>query len=263
MRNDSKRFTFEVKQTGVPDTSSILIRPGERIPFHWSDCRRPELVCVRPVLDESPEEPYSWSGGFDPLTIGAVPLRIRQSMAANSDQIKIPLVRSIKMEAEIRPRTGGTGINISFEEEDPSGDGALFRMENLSTYPVWVQQDGVLANPSWGPLDGGPELDGIVIHPSETTCFALDVPFRQGKYSGRKAATMAELLRLRLGLAPLTSRAGIETTKVISLAKMGDRVRLNPSKLLFLAPETRAALEKVRVLGMVCNDGPTTVLSLR
>lgn len=74
---------------------------------------------------------------------------------------------------------------------------------------------------------------------------------------------MDELLRLRLGLGPLTSRTGIETTKVLSLAKTGERVRLNPSKLMFLDPATRTQLDRVRVLGVVENDGPTTVLTLR
>ena len=80
---------------------------------------------------------------------------------------------------------------------------------------------------------------------------------------GRKAAGMDELLRVRLALGPLTTRAGIETTKVLSLAKMGSRVRLNPSKLIYLDPQMRSKLDRVRVLGVVENDGPTTVLTLR
>ena len=262
-RNDSKKFAFELKQTGA--SNSIVVRPGESAPFHWSDCRRPKLVSVRPLHGDGTDSEvvsYSWSGGFDPLTIGAVPLRIRCSKLLGDPDGEISLVRSIKMEAEIRPRTGGTGINLLFEEEDPAGNGSLFRIENWSTHPIWISQDGVLANPSSGLSRDGTVLEGYKLRPLETSCYALDVPFRQGKYSGRQAATMAELLRLRLGLAPLTTRAGIETTKVISLAQIGARVRLNPSKLLFLSAEAKEALRRVRILGVVSNDGPTTVLSL-
>ena len=103
------------------------------------------------------------------------------------------------------------------------------------------------------------DSDGDMLRPSESLVFALDVPFRQGKYSGRKAATMSELLRLRLALSPLSSRLGIETTKVISL-RTGERVRLNPSKLSILDPKVKSSLQRARVMGMVVNDGPTRVL---
>jgi hypothetical protein len=166
------------------------------------------------------------------------------------------------MGSEIRRGTGGTGINISFEEEENSGDGALFRIENCSTFPVWIAQDGVLANPSSDTGDLS-SLEGTMVGPSTNSCFALDVPYRQGKYTGRKAATIAELLRVRLGLSPLNTRAGIETTKVLCLSSIGTRVRLNPTKLQFLEAPLRSDLDRVRILGVVTTDGPTTVLNLR
>jgi hypothetical protein len=49
----------------------------------------------------------------------------------------------MKMEAEIRPKTGKVGINLSFREEDDKGDGALLRLENVSAFPIWVAQDGI------------------------------------------------------------------------------------------------------------------------
>lgn len=208
------------------------------------------------------EHRYKWSGGFDPLTIGALPLRIQERKGSNFTHPKQQkVVSSIKMNSEIRRGTGGTGINLSFEEEEHSGDGALFRIENSSTFPVWISQDGVLANPSRDVADVS-SLEGTMVSPHSTACFALDVPFRQGKYTGRKAATIAELLRVRLGLSPLNSRTGIETTKVLCLAKIGTRVRLNPTKLSFLHASLRSDLDRVRVLGVVTTDGPTTVLSL-
>jgi hypothetical protein len=260
-RNDSTKLTFELKQTEAPDSTSIQIRPGERVPFHWSECHCPRLISVRPFLGDD-QYPYNWSGGFDPLTIGAIPLRIRRAKGFEATLDKCPIVQSIKMETEIRPKTGGAGINLLFEEEDRTGDGTLFRIENWSPYTVWLSQDDILSNPPSG-LVGSTVLEGFAVRPSQTSCFGLDVPFRQGKHSLRQSATMAELLQLRIGLAPLESRAGVETTKTISLAKIGSRIRLNPSKLVFLDSKMRSSLRRVRVLGIVSNDGPTTVLSFR
>jgi hypothetical protein len=267
LRNDSARVSFQVKQTGASDDTVVEIGPGEAASFHWGDFRLPELISVRPAVKIDGRCIYKWSGGFDPLTIGSVPLRIRRvrglaASLSDANEIDQFQINSVKMEAEIRPRTGKTGINLSFQEEDSKGEGSLFRIENLTTFPVWVAQDGVLANP-WGESKDEAEREGDLVRPSESIPFGLDVPYRQGKYSHRKAATMAELLRIRLGLAPLSFRAGIETTKVLSLTNVGERVRLNPTKLLVLNPELRASLEDVRIVGIIKSDGPTRVLSLR
>lgn len=265
LRNESTRLAFEIKQTGTPDSSAIKINAGGATPFHWADFRLPELISVRPVVEIEGQSIYRWSGGFDPLTIGAVPLRIRKtqglSSSASMHDSSAMRIRSLKMEAEIRPKTGKVGINISFQEEDEIGDRALFRIENTSTFPIWVSQDGILANPLRDNNDSG-ETDGDLLLPSDRMSFALDVPFRQGKYPGRKAATMSELFRLRIGLAPLSSRTGIETTKVMAFVA-GERVRLNPSKLSIIDPRVRSMLQIVRVLGVVDNDGPTRVLQFR
>ncbi len=42
--NQSKSIRFEVKQMGSSDTSSVEIPPGDALPFHWADSRRPELL---------------------------------------------------------------------------------------------------------------------------------------------------------------------------------------------------------------------------
>ena len=264
LRNDSSMTVFEVKQTGADDITCVRISPGETCPFHWVDIRLPELVSVRPLVRHQGHFVYRWSGGFDPLTIGPVPLRIRKlcdfpEPAQLKDSVQFR-IRAVKMEAEIRSKTGGTGINLSFKEEDLAGEGALYRIENLSTFPIWVCQDDVLANPS---SNGWTEDEGDFLGPSESIAFALDVPYKQGKYSHRKAASMDILLRARLALAPLSSRAGIETTKVVSLTTPGGRVRLNPSKLMVLDSDLRAVLQNVRVIGIIHNDGPTRVLTLR
>lgn len=259
LRNASKSVTFEVKQCGSDDESSVCIGPGEKTPFHWSSFNIPELISVRPIARGTELIAYEWSGGFDPLSIGALPLRIRMrrsiSRPSQECSISAPGVRSVQAESEIRSRTGGTGINLTFQDEDPTGLGALFRIENHSMFTIWFSQEGLLAN-----QDTEPCTEGDLVRPSENVVFALDVPFRQGKYQGRKAATPAELLRVRLGLAPLLSQAGVETTKVISFGTSGERVRLNPSKLAFLESHLRKSLSRVRVLGVVVNDGPTRVL---
>lgn len=261
LRNDSKGIAFEVKQTGASDSSSVIIQPGEMLPFHWGSYHLPELVSVRPVTIIHGRCIYKWSGGFDPLLIGHVPLRLRKIPNAPDAKnvTSAATIHSLKVEIEIRPRTGGTGINLVFQEEDTMGEGALFRIENLSPFPIWFCQDDVLANPSkhHGTIDYSD-----IANPSSSVVFSLDIPFRQGKYSHRKAAALTTLLRVRLALAPLATRAGIETTKVLSMA-IGETVRLNPSKLMILNPEIRHVLQDVRIVGVVINDGPTRVLRLR
>lgn len=262
LRNHSTSLTLEVKQTGAEDSSAVRVSPEETVPFHWADFRLPELISVRPVEGSDAPSIYRWSGGFDPLTIGVTPLRIRPKDGNNSfgfDETanKYAHVRTLQVETEIRTRTGGTGINLTFQDEDESGAGALFRIENRSCFPIWFSQDGLLANNS---SKSDAEKEGDLVWPSESTAFGLDVPFRQGKYSHRRAATLNELLMVRLSLAPLSTRAGIETTKVISLTTAGEVVRLNPSKLMFLSSDLRVLLRKVRVLGLIVNDGPTRVL---
>lgn len=262
LRNDSSQITFEVKQSGADDSSAVQVGPGAAIPFHWANLRLPELISIRPVVSDAAAPMYRWSGGLDPLTIGVVPIRVRRKGNFYPENPSHEwTVRSVQVEAEIRPKTGRTGINICFKEEDRSGLGALFRVENRSCFPVWFAQDGILVNHRVS--DSDIDTDADLVRPSDSLTFALDVPFRQGKYAGRRAATMSELLRLRIGLAPLYSRGGIETTKVIGLTNAGETVRLSPGKLMFLSAETRSALRRVRVLALVINDGPTRVLRLR
>lgn len=263
LRNDSSTTTFEVKQTGASDISAVIIRPGQTEPFHWGNCRLPELISVRPSFRVQDRCIYKWSGGFDPLVIGHVALRIRRVLG-HADNLRDNkfvdgIVRAVKAEIEIRPQTGGTGIDLSFREEDESGVGALYRIENLSPLPIWFCQDDVLSNPSRKVSE---EDQDDIARPSRSVVFALDIPYKQGKYSHRKALPFSTLLRVRLALSPFSTRAGIETTKVVSMVA-GDTVRLNPSKLMILSPELRHKLQDVRVIGALVNDGPTRVLKLR
>ena len=263
-RNDSRSLSFEIKQAGTTDSSAIVVAAGEIAPFHWTNHLLPELITVRPVVHADGAPFYRWSGGFDPLTIGVVPLRMRRnpSFAKYSSSVSYEKrIRSLRFEAKIRPNTGRTGINLSLEEEDERGDGCLFRIDNCSYFPIWVTQDGVLANPSRrDPLDDS--ANGDFLGPNQRMPFALDVPFRQGKYSHRNAATLEELLRVRIGLGPLNSRSGIETTRVLSLIQIGSTIRLNPSKITLLSQKQKNALSQVRIIGIVTNDGPTRVLRL-
>jgi Vacuolar-sorting-associated 13 protein C-terminal/Autophagy-related protein C terminal domain len=221
----------------------------------------PELICTRPVVKSQGRSYYKWSGGFDPLTIGVVPLRIRKVHSIAEGSSYRTSIKSLKMEAEIRPGTGGTGINLSFVEEDENGEGSLFRIDNMSPFPVWATQDGILANFSLDSVNDGAN-EGDIVRTNERIPFALDVPFRQGKYAHRRAATIEELLKVRLALAPLNSRAGIETARLVSLSSVGSTVKLNPSKLMILDPDLRSSLQLSRVIGIVTNDGPTRVLRL-
>lgn len=280
IRNDSEKLTIAVKQTGSSDSSLLRLAPGQVKPFYWADFRLPGLVSVYPVIPgHEGQNAYKWSGGFDICNLGMVPIRVRQKhFGTNQNESDL---LSLRATIEVRPGTGGTGINVSFKEEDPKGDGSLFRIENLSPFPIWLGQDGVLANPSnlldrkvlptnarsgdagahgsW--LEDYTRLDGDLIRPHEKFAFALDVPYRQGKYSHRKEASMAELLRLRVALAPLSNRAGIETMKVIGLSTVGESLRLNPSKVVGpLMSGARETLQQIRILAVISSDGPTRVL---
>lgn len=263
LRNDSKNLTFEVKQAGADDSTAITVPMGGTVPFHWVNNLLPELISIRPLVEKEGIAFYRWSGGFDPLSIGVIPLRIRKTFANSDASVGSydTRIRSIKLESKIRPGTGRTGINLSLEEEDERADGCLFRIDNRSLFPLWISQDGILVNPS-RPDSSDDVAAGDCLPPSETISFALDVPFRQGKYKRRKAATLEELLRVRIALGPLHSRSGIESIRVVSLSTVGSTVRLNPSKLPALQQKHRDGLQHIRVVGVVTNDGPTRVLRL-
>lgn len=254
VRNLSKRLTFQIKQSGVSDSKAavLCIGPGETHPFHWASLHLPELISIRPAAKDETLSTYRWSGGFDPVTIGAVPIRVRLKDGCREEQH----VSSIQLEVEIRPKSGGTGINLSLTEEDVEAGRSLFRIENHSPFPIWLSQDGIIAQGG----NNDETKEGDLLRPSDLMSFALDVPFRQGKYHNSRAVTMDELFRVRLGLAPLSTRDGIETTKVVPFTIYGAAVRLNPSKLLSLTSSLRNAMQQARVLGFVSNDGPTRVL---
>lgn len=287
IRNGSKVHSFDIKQAGAPDSTAISIGVTEIKPFFWSDISLPELICVRPTTCSSNshlfDRRYKWSGAFDIRKIGMIPLRIREearSITLNDKDTELFSVKVVRASVEIRPGTGGTGLMVSLHEEKNNGEGALYRIENFSPFPLWVVQDGVLANPhsDYSPDDftvsgddlytstGGRRksdsiLNGDIVLPSDTIGFGLDIPYRQGKYSWRDAASIDELTRVRISLAPLSSRDGIETTKVIELSTLGESIRLSPSKLrMSLDEDHLKQLLEVKVLGLVYADGPTKVL---
>jgi hypothetical protein len=291
IRNGSKTLTFEVKQSGSLDSSAIVIGVSEVRPFYWTDVNLPDLICVRPSKrshdDSEPGDAlfhrsYKWSGGFDIRTVGLFPLRVREEQRTTdlvSDKYG-PSIKVLRASVEIREGSGGTGLIITLTEEKNNGEGALFRIENFSPFPIWVAQDGVLANPFSDSVSedyriiaddlftnardkrkGDSIINGDVVLPSDARCFGLDIPYRQGKYSWRDAATIDELSRVRISLAPLSTRDGIETTKVIKLSSIGEVARLSPSKLrMSLDEEQLTQLLEVKVLGLVLADGPTKVL---
>jgi len=221
------------------------------VPFYWYDGLLPELVCARPAQSRNR---FKWSGGFDVCTLGMLPIRIRR-IDGSIDQSNL---RSMRVNVELQPSTGGSGTIISLRDEHPQGEGSLFRIENHTPFPIFVAQDGVLANPFQNDTSTS-QCD--VVQPHEYTSYALDVPWRQGKYTGRSSASTAELLLLRCALAPLSTREGVESTKVVCFEKVGHYIRLSPSKLsLLIGSAVATELLGVRVLGIVGEDGPTRTL---
>ena len=198
---------------------------------------------------------FKWSGGFDVCTLGMIAIRVRR-IDGSIDHLNL---RSMRVNIELQPGSGGSGTIVSIRDEDPVGEGSLFRIENHSPLQIFISQDGVLANPISATNDSSVLCD--VIQPGERTSYALDVPWRQGKYAGRTSASISELLLLRCALAPLSTRDGVESTKVISFARVGDYVRLSPSKLsASIGSAVATELLGVRVLGVIGTDGPTRTL---
>ena len=250
IRNESSWLDIEAKQVGSPDTSAVLIKKGDVIPFYWYDVTLPELVCVRPAQSRNS---YQWSGGFDLCSLGMLPIRVRR-VDGSVHSLKL---KSMRVNVELQPGTGGSGTLSSILEEDPKGEGSLFRIENYSPFRIFYAQDGLLANR----LQYNTSVSCDVIEPSEHTSYALDVPWRQGKYAGRSSATQSELLLLRCALAPIATRDGVESTKVLCMAKVGDYIRLSPSKLSpSIGTSIAAELLGVRILGIVGTDGQTRTL---
>lgn len=246
LKNESSWLDIDVKQVGAPDGSRLLLPKKATLPFYWFDGALPELVCTRPAGLSG----FKWSGGFDLCTLGMLPLRVRQ----NNDSRLNAKLKSMRVSVELQPGTAGTGTIVSIKDEDPNGEGSLFRIENHSPFQIFVSQDGVLANPSLS----GKHSSCDSINPGEKTSYALDVPWRQGKYEGRTSASMFELLMLRCSLAPLSTREGVESTRVISFGEVGQFIRLSPYKLASaLGLSITSELLGVRVLGMVGSDGPT------
>jgi hypothetical protein len=280
LRNDSDLWHLDVKQVGTPDSTLIHVQPKALIPFYWADANLPELICVRPVRVDScgnVMRSHRWSGGLDLCDLGMIPLRIREEEVKMSTQedcmFQKPVgdtIKVIRSLIEIRSGTGGTGITVSFKEESSKGEDSLYRIENHSPFPLWIAQDGVLANPQYDKgfintkdmdFNKPSQCHGDLLSPNEKISFGLDVPFRQGKYAGRRASSLEELLTIRVALAPLSLRDGIETMKVIGLSFLGSRERLKPSNLRsFLSEDLLSEMTNVRVQGIVCADGPTRVL---
>ena len=218
---------------------------------------------------------FKWSGGIDLCDLRMSAIRIRKNPCPNSPFPRAQgtatsadssrndskrhaiFLRTIRAQVEIRPGTGGTGITFSLKDEDFRGEGSLFRIENLTPFPIWIAQDGIL-NPGYGARTD-PGVSGDLILPREKLAFGLDAPFRQGKHG--RVVPYHELHLIRVTLAPLNSRDGVECTKVIGLTSLGSSVRLGPSKLRnILDEDTITQLLGVRLLGVVCSDGPTRVL---
>lgn len=278
LRNDSHKWALDVKQVGSADSTLIHVRCRSSVPFYWADPNLPELICVRPVRIDSRGESihyYNWSGGFDMFNLGIIPLRVREDeMLLKSIKLRDhSFIKVIRALTEIRSGTGGTGITVSFREESPDGSDSLYRIENHSPFPLWIAQDGLLVNPHYhkgrlfaenGRFIGDSECNGDMISPDENVSFGLDVPFRQGKYSGRKAAGLEELLTVRVALAPLSTRDGIETMKVVGLSFIGSNFRLKPSYLrCFSKEDSQSTMSNISVQGIVCADGPTRVLKFK
>ena len=259
IRNDSEKWYLDVKQYGASDKTAIRLKPGSSGAFFWADTSLPELLCVRPVRDLHVMNDHCihlWSGGFDISALGMIPLRIRSNAElkwsyGTAPSSSVAVVRSL---IELRSGTGGTGILVSLKEELDNGEDSLYRIENHCPFPIWISQNGIKERP---------DSNGDIVMPDKKICYGLDQPYRGIKRPGGKVTSLEQLLRIRVGLAPLTSIDGIESTKVISLSRVGANLRLKPSKLRsYFDEDTIVDLMSVNVQCVVSSDGLTRVLSV-
>lgn len=262
LRNDSEEWYVEVKQLSSPDETAVRLQPGSSAPFYWTDILLPKLISVRLRHKDCLHEKsmFMWSGPFDISILGMLPLRLRKS---NQKKVKknrhIPDIAVVRSQVQLRSGTGGTGLCISFKEELASGENSLYRVENHSPFPVWIMQDSHYNQVSKNANHNIHDLHSDVIMPGESCAFGLDTPFLQ--LNDRKAASLEELLKIRMSLAPPHTRDGKETMKKLSLGVVGNNVRLKPSKLCGIFDEDKILdLMCTNINCEVSNDGPSRVL---
>lgn len=222
----------------------------EVAPFHWRTNASDYRFCIRPVSEMID---YKWSRGIDPLTIGNVPVKTTRRPLSRECTDE---VRSINVEVDIRPGTGGTGINISIKEENSEGNGSLFRIENKTPMPIWIGQDN-----SANIFDAAD-----CVPPSSQIAFGLTHPSQFQHRSRRDESSMqAGRLVVRVSLCPLTSPIGLSLAEkiVIDAAKDDEKIILPPSVIPFLPVATRNLLDHSVIVGTLSNDGPTRVFCLR
>jgi hypothetical protein len=177
VRNDSQHWFIEVKQTGTPDKSALQLKPGCSKPFYWTDLNIPELMCVRLLHKTGATREsckHGWSGGFDISALGMIPLRIQTHSTPDKVMFTFSVVRVL---VELRSGTGGTGLIVSLKDELESGEDALYRVENLSPFPVWISQDGTIG------VNSG---NGDMIPPNKKVAYGLYQPYRNEKMNSKK-----------------------------------------------------------------------------
>jgi hypothetical protein len=208
---------------------------------------------------------YGWSGGIDPLIIGSVPVKavvVQATAVPFVGQGQEP-IRSIYVEIDIRPGSGGTGINISLKEESSEGHGSLFRIENTTPMPIWLVQDAkASATKHDAPFGNGDCVDAMT-----QSVFGLTHPsVFQKRRQGHAPASLSSRLLVRVGLGPLLSSSGFDSSVTIVLdATKGDdqTISLFPSAIAFLRPDSLGTLQNAVIAGSLYNDGPTRVLVLK
>lgn len=222
---------------------------SEVVPFHWRTSVSDDRFCIRPV---SEIVDYKWSWGIDPLTIGSVPVRAMTASETSTDAI-----RSIHVEVDIRPGSGGTGINISLKEESNEGNGSLFRIENASSMPIWIGQDISVKSTLIE--------NGDCVLPSTRIAFGLTHPSQFQRRRRNDSSIQSGKLVVKVSLCPLSSTTGsnLAETIVLDATKDDERISLFPAMISFLPDTVREMLNQFVIVGTLNNDGPTRVLKLR
>jgi hypothetical protein len=262
IRNDSEEWYVELKQLNSSDESSVRLKPGSSAPFYWTDVTLPELIIIRLIHKDCLHEKsiFKWSGPFDISILGMIPLRLRRiDLKKSKTYSHIPDISVVRSQVQLRSGTGGTGLCVSFKEELANGEDSLYRVENHSPFPVWIMQDSHYKRITQKASNNRQDLCSDVIMPGERCAFGLDTPFLQ--LSDRNVASLEELLKIRMSLAPPDTRDGKETMKKLTLAVVGNNVRLKPYKLCGIFDEDKILdLMCTNIHCEVSNDGPSRVV---
>ena len=128
--------SVHVTQHGQFVDTPLVVRFGDKMPFHWPDSRGEKTIRIRFA-----EASWTWSGAFSPNDIGETVVRIRNEVSHSTALLRV----------EVKLSDSYPTLFIIVRAHSVSGDvGAAkhnlpppYRIHNFTVVPLRVQQLGV------------------------------------------------------------------------------------------------------------------------